>query len=274
MPAGYFITRTIVGGASRFSAFGRGNWLKDIRSVGTEHIPDWVVSNYFYREMNWVIRGVLTVFLLLVTVTFAALVGEALRRAGIFDVNVLFNAILRPLGFFGNILYVVIALNMLLLFFMLVLAIPGFVLYRDVRRTLRRFQVTAGSIADLEGQSNAPYLARARQVFAEEPGVAIYLFGHTHDAFLTEEDGRVIINMGTWLKILRRVRVRFGYLPSVYHPSFRLNYFRVFAEDGRLVVRYAEIAKTPLQELTWLQRLLTFGRRSAGRHPIPETTIV
>ena len=35
LPVGYFITETFVSGASRHSDFGKGDWLKDIRSVGT-----------------------------------------------------------------------------------------------------------------------------------------------------------------------------------------------------------------------------------------------
>ena len=47
--------------------------------------------------------------------------------------------------------------------------------------------------------------------------------------------------MGTWLKILRRVPVRFGYLPSVFYPSFRLNFFHIFADEaGNVVIRYVE----------------------------------
>ncbi|MGA7533263.1 MAG: metallophosphoesterase, partial [Pseudolabrys sp.] len=64
LPVGYFITQTFVSGASRHSDFGRGNWLKDIRSVGTMQIPDWVLSNYFYREMSAALRWVLLPFLL------------------------------------------------------------------------------------------------------------------------------------------------------------------------------------------------------------------
>src|SRR5262249_30714258 len=33
LPVGYFITQTFVSGASRHSDFGKGNWLKDIRSA-------------------------------------------------------------------------------------------------------------------------------------------------------------------------------------------------------------------------------------------------
>ena len=82
LPVGYFITETFVSGASRHSDFGRGNWLKDIRSVGTMQIPDWVLSNYFYREMSTVLRWVLLPFLLLAGVTVLAIAGEMLRVAG------------------------------------------------------------------------------------------------------------------------------------------------------------------------------------------------
>ena len=77
LPVGYFITQTFVSGASRHSDFGRGNWLKDIRSVGTMQIPDWVLSNYFYREMSAVLRWVLLPFLLLAGVTMVAIATEA-----------------------------------------------------------------------------------------------------------------------------------------------------------------------------------------------------
>ena len=58
-------TETFVSGASRHSDFGRGDWLKDIRSVDTTQISDWVLSNYFYREMSTLMRWLLLPFLLL-----------------------------------------------------------------------------------------------------------------------------------------------------------------------------------------------------------------
>lgn len=275
LPVGYFITETIVAGASRLSAFGRGNWLKDIRSVATEQIPDWMASNYFYREMAWPIRTLLTVFLSLITVTAFALLATILQATGALDVNfVLDNALLRSLGFVGNVLIAIILVNMLILFFMIAVAIPGFFVLRDLMKTLRRFRVSTG-VGDMEGMGRETYLRRAREVFAENPDAAVYLFGHTHDAFLSREpDGRTIINMGTWLKILDRVPVRFGYLPAVYFPSFRLNYFHIAADDGDIVIRYVEVAKTPEQELGWLQRLVTLGKHRPEPTPIPEITRV
>lgn len=275
LPVGYFITETIVAGASRFSSFGRGNWLKDIRSVATEQIPDWMLSNYFYREMAWAIRFVLTVFLLMLTVTAVAMIAEILRVTGVLSINVVLdNRVIKSLGFIGSIFDAIIFVNMIVLFFMVVVAIPGtFVLY-DVIRTLRRFGVSAGGIESVEGLGNAVYTARAREVFAAHPEVAVYLFGHTHDAFLEREGDRIIANMGTWLKILHRVPVRFGYLPAVYYPAFRLNYFRIRAEPSKIVVDYTEVAKTPVRELDLLQRLVTIGRKPAEPRPIPATTVI
>ena len=276
LPVGFFITETIVAGSSRLSEFGRGNWLKDIRSVATEQIPDWILSNYFYREMAAVIRAVLAVFLFLLVITLAALACEVLRKAGVFDVNLLLdNTFMRSLGFVGNVLTWIIVVNMLILFFMLIAAVPGvFVLY-DIKRTLRRFQITGGSMSSAAVQSNEPYLDRARAVFTEHPEAAVYLFGHTHDAFVEREpDGRVVANLGTWLKILHRVPVRFGYMPAVYYPTFRLDYFRIHAEDRRIIVAYVEVEKKPERELTWLQRVITVGKRAAPPRPIPSTTVI
>jgi UDP-2,3-diacylglucosamine pyrophosphatase LpxH len=275
LPVGYFITETLVAGASRFSSFGRGNWLKDIRSVATDEIPDWTLSNYFYREMGTVIRAVMTVFLLLLTVTGVALVAEALRLAGVISANYLINnPVLRSLGYVGSIFSAIVAVNMLILVVMLIVAVPGFLVLRDLRKTLHRFHLTTLRPSQLEGQSQETYLRRAREVFAENPQAAVYIFGHTHHAFLKEEDGRVILNMGTWLKILDRVPVRFGYLPAVYYPTFRLGYFHLFEEDGKIVIRRVEVPKVPVQELGLLQRALTIGRPLPAPVAIPERTVV
>jgi hypothetical protein len=161
---------------------------------------------------------------------------------------------------------------MLILAFMLIAAVPLFLVYRDIRRTLARFQVTWSDLSELEGLANEPYLKRARAVFAEHPEAAVYLFGHTHDAFLVEEGGRIIINTGTWLKILHRVPVRFGYMPAVYYPSFHLDCFHIKADQARIVIRHLETAKTPARELGLLQRLVTLGKGSRERRPIQETT--
>lgn len=273
LPVGYFITRTFVSGASRHSDFGHGNWLKDIRSVDTMQIPDWIWSNYFYREMSSVFRWLLAPFLLLFGVELFAIAGEALRLLGIFDYNVLFhNPVMERLGFVNNILQVVISINS---FFLIVIGIPTMLIIRDLRKTLLRFQLHTdqGTGPDL---SDEPYLKAAQTVFSRDPSVAVFIFGHTHRAFLERVGpaGQIVINTGTWLKLLHRLPVKIGYFPAVYVPSFRLNYFRIEPRGKQLEIEYVEIAKTPERELTWLQKLVTLWRTPKTSAAIPAKTII
>jgi UDP-2,3-diacylglucosamine pyrophosphatase LpxH len=274
LPVGYYITERVVSGASRRSDFGKGSWLKDIRSVGTMQIPDWFLSNYFYREMSTMLRWSLLPFLLLSGVTVVAVLAEILRVLGIFDYNILFqNPLMRRLGIIDNVLQVVIAINSV---FMVLFGLPMAVVLRDVKRTLHRFHVLTshGLTPDLDSQE--PYLNWARHVFAEDERVAVFIFGHTHAAFLQRlgPAGQVVLNLGTWLKLLHRVQVRIGWLPAVYHPSYRLNYFCIEPEDGKLVIHYVAIPKIPERELTWLQRLLTVGKQPRMNAAIPAKTVI
>jgi UDP-2,3-diacylglucosamine pyrophosphatase LpxH len=274
LPVGYFITETFVSGASRHSDFGTGAWLKDIRSVGTMQIPDWILSNYFYREMSTALRWFLLPFLLLSGVTILAIVGEGLRLFGIFDYNILFqNPLMSRLGIIDNVLQVVIAINSA---FLVLFGLPMAVVSHDLMRTLRRFRVLTSRGVTQDLDSVEPYLKGAEEVFKRDDKVAVFVFGHTHDAFLKHlgSAGRVVLNTGTWLKLLHRVRVRFGLLPAVYYPSYRLNYFLIEEEGEKLVIRYVTIPKVPEPELTWLERLLTLGREPNPPEVIPARTVI
>src|SRR5262249_47551718 len=124
--------------------------------------------------------------------------------------------------------------------------------------------------------SDLSYLQAADEVFKRDASVAVFVFGHTHAAFLKRlgGDGRVVINTGTWLKLLQRVPVRFGLLPAVYYPSYRLNYFCIEKETDDLVVNYVAIPKAAGHELTWLQRLVTFGKAPKQHETIPSRTVL
>jgi UDP-2,3-diacylglucosamine pyrophosphatase LpxH len=274
LPVGYFITETFVSGASRHSDFGRGNWLKDIRSVGTIQIPDWVLSNYFYREMSAVLRWVLLPFLLLAGVTVVAIAGELLRVVGVFDYNILFhNPLMSRLGIIDNVLQVVIAINSI---FLVLFGIPGMLVQRDLSKTLARFQLLTAHGTTPNFDPEQTYLKAAQDVFESDPKVAVFVFGHTHAAFLKRlgPASQVVVNLGTWLKLLHRVPVRFGLLPAVYYPSYRLNYFCVEKKDNQLVITYVTIPKTPERELTWLQRLMTLAKGPKQPETIPAKTVI
>ena len=275
LPLGYFITESLVSGASKYSVFGRSNWLKDIRSVDVRQIPDWLISNYFYNEMNIFLRWLIVPFTLLLTVTIFALVTQLLKVLGIFDFNILIeNRFIIWLGLFGDIISWTITISMIGWFFILVVAVPLYFVYRDVRGTLRRMQIFPLFKSAPTDEANSIYLQRAREVFELNPEVCVYLFGHTHDAFLVKENNRAIINTGTWLKILRRVSVRFGLLPGVYYPLFRLNYFKIYGEDEKVIIDYVEVPKEPEEPLTMLQKFLILGRKPEKGKFIPERTII
>jgi len=274
LPVGYFITETFVSGASRHSDFGRGNWLKDIRSVGTMQIPDWVLSNYFYREMSAVLRWVPLPFLLLAGVTVVAIAGELLRVVGVFDYNILFhNPVMSRLGIIDNVLQVVIAINSI---FLVLFGVPAMLVQRDLSKTLARFQLLTAYGTKPNFDSEETYLKAAQDVFETDPKVAVFIFGHTHAAFLKRLGpvDQIVVNLGTWLKLLHRVPVRFGLLPAVYYPSYRLNYFCVEKKNNQLVITYVTIPKTPERELTWLQRLMTLGKKPKQTETIPAKTVI
>jgi UDP-2,3-diacylglucosamine pyrophosphatase LpxH len=277
-PVGYFITTGIVGTAGRYSEFGRGNWLKDVQAVmPITEIPTWTISNYFYREMGPLLRLVLLPFLLLLVLGAVVVLSWFLEAFELLSFNpVLDNPLTDSLGLPGQVVRSVLVIEGVLALLLLLALIPAMIplgiLYRDIRRTLGRYNIlmpkTPGQIGD------GPYLEAARQVFEQDPSVAVFVYGHTHLASLKEVNDKVVINTGTWLKMPKKVPVVFGQLPPVYIPAFRLNYFRIAEEDGQLAIYYEQIEKRPPSELTWSQRLLTLARRPAAGPPIPKRTIV
>ena len=274
-PIGYFITSNMVSGAGKRSAKSRTNWLKDIQSVyPTEQIPYWVLSNYFYREMSPLLRWILVPFLLLLSVTLVVMAGAGLESLGITKTNVfLDNRLFGALGYFGSLVQLVLTVNASILTMMAALAVPLWLLSRDVRRTLKRFHVLEES-EDLAAIKETDYIDAAREIFARDPQVAVFVYGHTHAPSVRRVEDRAIVNTGTWLKRLEHVPVRFGRLPGVFVPSFNLNYFRIAAEDGRIVIDYHKIDKAPPRELNLLQRLLMSRRPRAATEAIPARTLL
>lgn len=274
-PLGYYITETTVAGASRYSEFGRKPWLKDIRSVDVRQLPDWILSNYFYNEMSPIIRWTIAPFLALLSITILALAAQVLTYFGLIDVNYLIqNWLFTSLGLVGDIIRLTLVLSMIVWSFVIAVSIPLLFVLRDLRKALRRMQILPETNDVPLYVPESGFERHAEKIFEEDPTVAMYVFGHTHDTFLAIKDGRAILNTGTWLKLLKRLPVIFGYLPAVYFPTFRLNYFNVYEEDGRIAIEYKEIPKEPASELSLFQRLLIFRKKpEPGRYVAPKTLL-
>ncbi|XVH33709.1 metallophosphoesterase (plasmid) [Haloferacaceae archaeon DSL9] len=269
-PPGYFVNRHITSRAGKLSDRGRFNWLKDIQSITPmTEIPDWMISNYFYREMSPILRYAVLPFLLLFNLSVFYLGVVLLDAAGIWSepLALALDAFAR-LGIVGGLIDAVLIVNIVVMGLLTLISIPLYFVVRDVRKTLKRFglvQLDEPDVTDL-------YLDGAREVFDTHPEVAVFLYGHTHRAAVTELNDRIVVNTGTWLKRLHRKSVAFGLVPWVFYPSFRLNYVRISESDGSVVVDYRVIDKPRPKDLTLLEKLLT--RRPRPDDPIPARTVV
>lgn len=270
-PPGYFVNRHITSRAGKLSKRGRFNWLKDIQSVTPmTQIPDWMVSQYFYREMSPFLRYAAVPFLLLFQVSLSYIFVVALDAFGIWSLpEEAVRYVLDRLSVLGTLIDFVLVVNIAVIVTLALLAVPLYFLVRDVRKTLSRFGLAGGEDPE---ELNDRYVNAAREVFDAHPEVAVFVYGHTHRASITEVADRVVVNTGTWLRRLHRKPVVLGVLPKVFYPSYRLNYVRVFEEDDAVVVEYEVIPKSNPKELTLLERLLTRG--SPASQSIPERTVV
>ncbi len=272
-PIGYYITNHIVSTTGRQATFGKSQWLKDLESVQPlEHIPDWFLSNYYYREMSPILRWIMLPFLLLFTVSLVAFVGMILEQQGILGTSIFSREFLDSFGIFGKLFGLILMVDFVVISFLILLAIPLGLIFRDILKTLRRFGLRTGK--ELDQQKTDVYLEAARKVFSRDPEVAVFLFGHTHNPFLQKIDGRIIINTGTWLKRLIRIRSWNRLMPDIYYPTFCLNYFRIFEEAGRMVIKYQRIPHAPPSGLTLLQRVLILGRKRSDLIDIPARTVI
>jgi len=271
-PPGYFVNRQITSRAGRLSDRGKYNWLKDIQAVTPmTEIPDWLLSNYYYREMSPLLRFSVVPFLLLFNIGVMYVAIYALDRFDVWSRPLtLVEGVLGLFGPAGRLVELFFVANLVLVVLLLALSIPLAVFAWDARKTLRRFGLVRPPVKE---EPVAKYLDRARDVFAAEPRVAVYVYGHTHRPSVTDVDGRVVINTGTWLKRFHRVAPLVGVLPPVYYSSYQLNYFRLSATDaGDVLVEYDVIEKQDPEEETLLQRLLT--RSPRRQQSLPDRTVV
>ena len=260
-PLGYYFNTLVTSRAGRLSDRGRFNWLKDVQAVTpTERIPAWLISKYFYREMNPLIRYALVPFLLLFNVSAVLAVLAGLDLVGIWSWPVEWaTTALGQLGPAGTAIWVLLATNVAVAGLLLLVGVPLYVLRRDFRQTINRFGLFE---TELTVNTAEPYEQAAREVFEANPDTAIFCYGHTHRPSITTVDGGLLVNTGTWLKRLHRRDGVIGILPPVFYPTYQLGAVRIAAEDRGVAVEFESIQKpnpTPA-ELTRTERFVTLGR--------------
>jgi hypothetical protein len=272
-PMGYFYNTHVTSRAGRLSDRGRYNWLKDVQAVTpTERMPNWLLSKYFYREMNPLLRYAAIPFLLLLNVSVVIALFAGLDLAGFWTMPVdAVDAFLARFGLAGAAVHLLLVINAIVGGLLLLVGVPLFLFLRDARETVDRFGVVE---TDLTVDPEQPYREAAREIFADRPETAVFCYGHTHRPGMTTVDGRVLVNTGTWLKRLHRRDVVAGYLPPVFYPSYQLCVVRIASEGGDVVVEYERVEKPSptASELTLTERLLTLGREPTPE--LPERAVV
>ncbi|WP_121742651.1 metallophosphoesterase [Natronorubrum halophilum] len=272
-PLGYFYNTHVTSRAGRLSDRGRYNWLKDVQAITpTERVPRWLLSKYFYREMNPLLRYAVIPFLLLFNISVLLAVLAGLDVMGIWTMPVATtDAVLARLGLVGEAVHFLLVVNVAVAGMIILIGIPVYFVLRDVGETVERFGIFE---TDLTVDPEEPYEEAAREVFADRPETAVFCYGHTHRPGVTEVDGRLLVNTGTWLKRLHRRDVVAGVLPPVFYPSYQLCAVRISAVPDGVAVEYEEIGKPSpsAEEITLTERLLTLGREPTPE--LPERSVV
>ncbi len=267
-PLGYHINRRVTSRAGQLSGSGKYNWLKDIQSVTTTtRIPVWMLSKYFYREMNPLLRYAALPFLLLFNVSLLLAVVTGLDLAGVWSApSEVVDTILGQLGPVESTLQLFLAVNTTIAGLLILIAIPLSVFLWDARRTVRRFGVFE---TEPPADPEKPYNEAAREVFEKHPETAVFCYGHTHRPDIRNLNDRLVVNSGTWLKRLHRRDVLAGVVPPIFRPSFQLSYLRISTEDETVVVEHDTIEKADpvTEELTLTERVLIAGQHAPRSVP-------
>ncbi len=261
-PLGYFYNTRVTSRASQLSGRDGFDWLGDVQAVTpTERVPVWLLSKYFYREMNPLLRYALVPFLLLfnVSAVLAVLAGLAVVDVWTAPVEWI-TGFLGQFGTAGTVAWFLLAINVTVAGVLLLVGIPLRLARRDVGRVIDRFGVfETGLTVDPE----APYETAAREVFDDDPETVVFCHGHTHRPSLRTIDGGLLVDSGTWLKRLHRFDGVVGLLPPVFYPTYQLCVVRIADDDGDVTVEFEGIEKPGpgTEELTLTERLLILGRR-------------
>lgn len=272
-PFGYHVTTNIISSAGQRVRNRDEKWLKDIESVyPTEHVPHWLFSNYFYREMGTYIHVLILPFLLVFIASAFMVFGAILEVCGVVAQGRILSSFTHTLGSLGYLLDGLFLLGGVAFIAMILFMFPLLLIRHDIRKVLLRYNLDLSKT--LKDKKNEDYISAAKRVFNEHPEVALFIFGHSHTASLSVTGGRAIMNTGSWIKKLTRIPSRFLLLPDVYCPSYELSYFRVVEQAGNIAMYYHVIEKDISDSLFFLQRFSIYRQRPVSLHDIPACTVL
>lgn len=257
-PFSYYVVKNIVSKVKETDSNPKHNWLNDIFSVQPrDYVANWIFSNYFYRELNPVLKYVLLPFLLLFSFSFLVLIAGILKKLNLINISFFTQKFSESIGVFGNVLDVIILFDTLLITLLLLIAFPLYLVYKDVAKTMQQFGL---KLSNLKAVDLKNYITAAEKVFSKDEKISFFVFGHNHEAMLKNINNKVILNTGTWTKILTKViPLKIFILPSVYYQNYQLTYGHIYFDEknNSLVSELISIPKSIHTDLTRLQKIAT-----------------
>jgi UDP-2,3-diacylglucosamine pyrophosphatase LpxH len=235
-------------------------------------IPGWVASRFFYNFVGKVIKFLLIPLLVAYIIYRVAIYFIALRQGlglhlfGGYRELPEFHVIFVDMGF-----YALVILALFAIFFV--------VLRRALRKNLRtlnpheshpRYSPAEASVNKvkeiLQGGRKPPM-----NTALDPTTIDVFVSGHTHLPSFSElerPDGHrcVLVNSGCFLRQLQPVSPHLKG-PPVFVSKFVLTHVRVFVEGEGLRVELWERPKPARQNLTRIERLLSWGRRPTQPSP-------
>lgn len=301
MPPGAALTQQLVQQALRAHTLKGSGWFRDVQAVTPRsNLPNWMISNYFYQEVVPVFRYLMLLFLLIFNINVLlhlmtilkrlhvipmgvvdrsilesatvvrrvldmlflfGVVGFSLTMLGVLIIHVFFRPVLRLAKEYGIRTVDFLAMVLLLLFSSKLRGVFWELVQRVKKQGMATLAREGRGVFDVQRKGFC--LAAAEQVVCMHPDVAVIVLGHTHTPQLERlAAGQVVVNTGTWLKHLRRIRARSVFLPDVYYPFFLLSYAVVAVAEGEVMVALHTMPKHKKQrDLTPIQRFAILGRR-------------
>ena len=271
-PFGFHIAQKVLIGAGKTSEVAKYPWIRDIESVTPDEVvPNWLYSNYFYKELSPLLRYFLLPFILMLTLSFFILIFLILQQLGVFPGIIISGPILK-LGLIGRAIWTVITADIIFIVFLLFISVPLYLLIKDFIKALKRYNIVGDT--GIKRQKYNTVKNYVKKTFKKDK-VDIFVTAHTHMVSLEKIGNKLLINTGTWLKRLKKVRARSRFLPDIYYPSFELSYFRIYSDKNKVAVEYNKVPKKVNDlRLTSLERSLIVLRKKIKNNKLPNLTYI
>jgi len=258
----YYITKEVMKSLKKTRKINgkKHKWMNNIKYVQPrESLVSWFFSNYFYRELNPFFRYSLLPFLLLFGFSSIVLVASIFKKFNLLTIPFLTQEFGTHFGIFGNILDLIIYLDIYLIIILLVIALPFMLFSRDISKTFKKFGITTEQLKSVKHEK---YIEAAREVLKKNNHTAFFVFGHDHNAFMKKVDEGCIINTGTWLKLMTRIKPhKLFLLPSVYSVSYSLSAMHIYRKFDKIIAEHDIIPKSTKNSFTFLENIAILFKR-------------